>query len=158
MLALSLLTLMLGGQDSAARPRVIEKEDRCSRTVRTGNSTVVEYKGDRSCVDFGPPRPFIGLWINEFEGSRFVENGTSLADLPRGNKGDSIWLNIDEGKWLGRWTRRYGHVYRVRFQGRAALDMHRKPLEGYGHFGMSPGLVIVDELAELTDLGEVPRR
>ena len=109
---------------------------------------------------FQPTREFSGIWINEFEGSRFIENGRSLADVPGWHEGEQVWLDMEHSRWADNNWRRYpGHVYRVRFRGRAACDMHRETamMGGYGHLGMSNGLVVVDYLYELDDLGEAPR-
>jgi len=34
--------------------------------------------------------------------------------------------------------------------------MDRPSLNGYGHLGMSPGLVVLDEMLSLEDLGPMP--
>lgn len=157
--------LIFGGQDVVASQRQLLSEDRCYRELIINGVRVVEYKGDRACIGFQPPREFSGIWVNHFEGSEFIEGGTSLADVPRGAR-ERVWLDMENSKWASDdWRREYGHVYRVRFSGRAALDMHRKPgfapnrtePPGYGHFGMSNGLVMVDALLEFEDLGEAPR-
>ena len=144
---------------SAAEPPTPALDPRCYRREVTNNVPLIVYLGDRVCVDFEPPRIFEGLWIDAFEGSSFIAGARSLADRPA--TGESVWLTIDaESRVPARFRRaRYpAQVYRVRFRGRGARDMHRRPLEGYGHLGMSAGVVLVDEMLAMESLGPVRRR
>ncbi|RAK50953.1 hypothetical protein DJ018_17480 [Phenylobacterium deserti] len=92
-----------------------------------------------------------GVWLNTFEGSAFYEGATSLADA----RGEArVWFRHEEPliAWKGA-PPKEEHAYRVVLIGRSAEDMNRPPLQGYGHMGLWPGLVVVDELLELQDLG-----
>ena len=155
---LAAVIALLGVPQEAAARKIVE-ETRCTRTVVERGTEIEEYKGDRVCVDFQQPREFQGIWVNQFEGIRFVENARTLADIPTGDGIERVWFTIDEQTRMpaGWRSAPLGRAYRVRFRGRAAQDMHRKPLDGYGHFGMSAGLVLVDELFEIEDLGETSR-
>lgn len=135
-------------------------KERCFLEDRKSAVVVLRYIGDRACVDFMPPRQITGVWIDQFEGSSFHENVGDL-DGVRG-RAHTTWLTIDKASVLpGDFKparKRPPHAYRLTFVGRTARDMNRKPLEGYGHFGMSPGLVLVDRLLSAEDLGPIPDR
>lgn len=130
--------------------------DKCWREQVENGVRVMVYLGDRSCVPLEPPSEQDGLWINAFEGQRFIPDGTKPADVKRRDAG--IWFNMHELLTPDLPVRPLtGHVYRVRFVGRMATDMNRKPLDGYGHMSMSPGLVVVDRMIAMEDLGPLPR-
>jgi hypothetical protein len=118
---------------------------------------VIEYIGDRACVEFAPARRISGLWVDRFEGSAFFEGLTDLKQL-RGRR-STTWFSIDRQSVLPPNFKRTfrGNVYRVIFVGRMARDMDRKPTDGYGHFSMWPGLVLVDRALEWRLLGNDPR-
>ncbi|MGK6355469.1 hypothetical protein ACMGDH_09585 [Sphingomonas sp. DT-207] len=128
---------------------------RCpTRERREGEFTVVDRSPDRQCVDFAAPREFTGIWIDEFEGSRFVEGVRDTSALPGFDQGKRVWLEIDdESRMPKAWRREPSQqLYRVRFLGRASRDQDRPEAMGYGHLGMSHGLVLVDEMHEMTPL------
>ena len=118
-------------------------------------------KTERTCFALKPQRVYRGVWINYFEGQMFVEGAHEIAQIDRRktypwfSTYDPLKPFVRPGVVLGRGYV-FGHGYRVRFLGRKAQDMDRKPLMGYGHFGMFPGLVILDEMLELEDLGPMP--
>lgn len=152
---LGLITSMLL-QSAAPLP----DKERCFVEDRTSAVVVMRYIGDRACVDFTPPRQITGVWIDQFEGSSFHE-GVADLDGVRG-RAHTTWLTIDDASVLPgdfkRVRRHPPHAYRLTFIGQTARDMNRPPLEGYGHFGVSPGLVIVDRLLSAKDLGPIPDR
>lgn len=155
MILLASLLMLPAAQDSAVgAPPVPCVDERVE-----GGTRVLVYRGDRTCVDFAERREFGGLWVNEFEGSAWIDGPASIAALPADWREQRVWFSTDaQTRWPGEISRRYGHVYRVRFIGRATRDMNRKPLEGYGHLGVSRGLVLADEILEFTDLGPLPGR
>jgi hypothetical protein len=110
------------------------------------------YKGDRICVDLAPATEMEGVWVNDFEGSAFYEGARSIADV-RGRE-STVWFTIHQETVLPRaFTKHYGLAYRVKIVGRKARDMNREPLEGFGHMGMSRGLVVVDRIVRADLLG-----
>jgi len=115
------------------------------------------YVGDRKCVDFDYARPMEGIWINSFEGSRFFPNARTSSDIRRSHA--DIWFTLDQQSVTPTgWTPKKYHWYRIRILGRPAHDMHRSaPKVGYGHLGGSEGLVIVDRLNSVVDLGWAPK-
>jgi len=124
-----------------------------------GGVRAMRYIGDRACVDFGPVRTIEGIWVNAFEGSSFHEGARTLDDV-RGRP-HTTWLTFDDAsvKPPGLKPLQHPpHAHRLTFVGRTAKDMHRKPLEGYGHFGMSPGVALVDRVTEWRDLGPIEAR
>ena len=129
----------------------------CHRTVGEGSRQIMVYRGDRICVDTDLPRTYEGVWIDEFEGQSFVEGATTRADL---NPAALLpWFNTKEAlkpfaKPRGSKGLWYGQLYKVRFVGRQAVDMNRRPLRGYGHFNLRPGLVILDEMLSIEPLDD----
>lgn len=103
------------------------------------------------------PREFSGVWLNRFEGSSFHEGARDLK-AARDDR-QSIWLSMtDEAAAAPGFHPLPNHAYRLRFTGRAARDMKARPPFGYGHMGMSAGLVVVDQVAEAVDLGPIGGR
>ena len=137
---------------SLAAAAVQDRNDRCYVTETIGGVPVRVYQGDRACVDLTEPREMAGIWINEFEGSRFIEGIEVAEGLTRDGK--AVWFSMDDEtvRPVG-FQPRLGHAYRLTIVGRSAVDMDRPPLEGYGHFGVSPGLVLADEIVAFEDLG-----
>ncbi|MEG3165431.1 hypothetical protein U1701_12585 [Sphingomonas sp. PB2P19] len=148
-----LLALLL----QAAAPPPSVPPNPCHRVEMHGDTKVIVGLGDRFCVDLQPPRTYEGIWVDYFEGQAFVEGATTLSAVdPRHAY---PWFNTENPlKSFERpgFTGRgyvYGHGYKVRFVGRQARDMNRPTLAGYGHLGMSPGLIVLDELLSIEDLG-----
>ncbi|MBI1682519.1 hypothetical protein [Caulobacter hibisci] len=146
-------------QASSPPPPPSPPESHCFVREQTNGHVFVRYLGDRACVDFAPARTISGVWIDQFEGSSFYEGATSLSDIA-GRK-HTTWLTLDAQTELPAGfvrKRPTARAYRLTFVGRNARDMDRLPLEGYGHFGVSPGLVLVDRLTVWEDLGPAPGR
>ncbi len=132
----------------------VAREAACFRDETQNGIKFQVYLGDRVCVRFDPPRVIQGVWINNFEGSGFMEGAHSLNDANRST--DSVWLTIDEKSETPPELPRAPNyrAYRIRFVGRTAHDMHRQPCrDGYGHLGCWAGLVLVDHVITAVDLG-----
>lgn len=119
-----------------------------------GTARVMAYIGDRKCVEFRAQETIRGIWINQFEGSAFHEG---VVDV---NKAlavrSTVWLSMDDQTMMpAGFASKRGHAYQLTIVARKAKDMNRQPLEGYGHFNMSAGLVLVDEIVAWKDLGKV---
>ncbi len=145
-LPLVVLVASQGSADSALSVPPCYHED------NRGGVRILVYDGDRKCVPLREPRTYEGVWINDFEGSRFAENTTDANEvLAQSNR---IWFNPYDTlvPLPANFRAYYGHVYRVRFVGREAVDMKRKGLEGYGHFGMSEGLILADQMISIEDI------
>jgi len=112
----------------------------------------------RNCFAQKPQRTYEGIWVNHFEAQLFVDGAHEIAQVdphksyPWFSTNDPLKPFVRPGVIAGRGYV-FGHAYRVRFLGREARDMDRKPLAGYGHLDMFPGLVILDEMLALEDLG-----
>ncbi len=121
-----------------------------------GTTRVMVYIGDRKCVELREPETLHGIWINQFEGSVFHEGVYDVAKALAVRS--TVWLSMDDQtvKPVGFVPAR-GHAYQFTVIARKAKDMNRPALEGYGHFGMSAGLVLVDEVVAWKDLGKVGR-
>ena len=129
--------------------------ERTCTVHHTRNDVIVtEYLGDRKCVDWKPPRTFRGVFVDCMEGQAYFDAARSLDDLR--DRKDNVWFSTDR---VTRFSMplpkpRYRcEAYRVTFVGQEAKEMNRKPLEGYGHMSMAAGVVLVDDLTGVTDLG-----
>ncbi len=93
-----------------------------------------------------------GVWVDALEGQSFRGGATTTDDVPE--RRVNVWLQFQPAA-RSKLPRQEGsgHAYRIRFLGRKAKDMQRQPLDGYGHFAQSAGLVIVDRLIGIEDLG-----
>ena len=139
----------------AAPPPPVRRAD-CQREEVRGTETVKVYRGDRECVLFAPPQMMEGIWLRTFEGSEFHDRARTRSDI--GSSVGVPWLSVDEplkpfadplppqGIYAGR-------LYRIRFIGRRSVAQNRPPMEGFGHMGGSPGLVLLDEMLSIEDLG-----
>lgn len=118
---------------------------------------VIGYDDGPNCYRFDPPREYNGLWMYQFESSRFLENvatvpqtGTEELEL---TKGKSIWLHYDPRDVDP--TKHYNgdensncfptYAFAVRFIGR------RNPNPG-GHMGLSDEVIWVDRMLEIKAL------
>lgn len=123
------------------------------------------YRIDRHTIGFLPtdqcyrmdaPRRYRGVWIDEFEGQRFIPEGTNPPEWPdiESRASDlqekfeaarlaSIW--IDTERVTPALPSRYRSArYFIEFIGRQTLFPG-----AYGHLGMSGHEIIVDELIAL---------
>lgn len=141
----------LAGAAFVALPAMAAPEN-CFNPSQHGGTRVMIYVGDRKCVEFDEPREFTGIWINGFESSAFHEGAAGLADAKAAKP--LVWFSMDELSIRPAGFRvKLGHAYRLTMIARPAKDMNRKPIEGYGHFGMWPGLVLVERITAWEDLG-----
>jgi hypothetical protein len=110
---------------------------------------------DEACYAFGRPHVMEGIYFDYFEGQLFVEGAHDVASAD----GPGVWIDqdltsADRRRW-GMAGEVCGHAYRIRFVGRSAPPLPAQPGRGYGHMGEFGGLVVVDRMLAVTDLGEV---
>ncbi|MEG8039065.1 hypothetical protein QP166_06770 [Sphingomonas sp. LR60] len=143
---LAALLLMQG----AAMVPVLAETPQCRREERSGGAVVVIRGPDRDCRRFRAPRSFDGVWIDEFEGSRFIEGARSYDEARRRLASDPnvYWLAIDDKSKIAKVVpRRYGTAYRIRLIAREMLPeagRSRFSLPGFGHMGMWYRSILVD--------------
>ncbi len=122
----------------------------CRHEERSGGTVLVIRGSDRDCGRFRAARSFEGVWIDEFEGSRFVEGARSYEDARRRPVADRqvYWLAIDDKSDIANvLPRRYGTAYRIRLIAREKLpeaQRSRFSLPGFGHMGMWHRSILVD--------------
>jgi hypothetical protein len=128
----------------------------CFRTEIHNGVELRVYLGDRHCIDFNEPREMRGIWLNEFEGSAFIEGAESVEDaLP---KWKNRWFTIDASTERPKaFQPRRGHAYRLKVVAREVWKDDPPPLGGYGHLGVWPGLILADRITEWEDLGPIMR-
>ena len=104
----------------------------------TYGDNFVSYDPSPACYKFDGPRLYKGIWLYEFEGSRFVESATTVpARMP--DYGSTPWLNYDPERIdpTQDYDRASGkdcypiHAFALTFIGR------RNP-QGGGHMGIFP--------------------
>ncbi len=110
------------------------------------------------CYKMETPRRYRGVWVDEFEGQRFIPEGTSPPEWPRTDPKSPGWKEETERARLARiWL----DSSRVRFDGRPRRNGARWIIEfvgrktmypgSYGHFGMSGQEIIVDRVISLRE-------
>lgn len=102
---------------------------------------------DDQCYRMTPPERMRGIWIDEFEGSRFLPGLTAApaTDPP----GPHIWLEMDAHPVpaLPEERRGQGRVVLLDFIGRRTLYPGN-----YGHLGMSEHEVVVQRLISAREI------
>jgi hypothetical protein len=121
-------------------------ESRCLNHSKSGDLETMEFVGSRACYNFHEPRVFKGIYIDEFEGQRFIEGAMPAA---RYKPKDTVWLEIDEKSDLSaarqivsRKIKGTG-IWLIEFEGQKAI---RTRGGGFGHLGMYEDLVLVDKV------------
>jgi hypothetical protein len=156
--AAAVLPMMLMVVDDAATDRCLERQG-----SRNGIALMI-YRGDRLCYDFEPSVIVSGLWVDEFEGQRFLPGARTLVDaerMLRDRRARHIWFTTDEKtRWEGPrpdGARGGGQIYRVRVEGRYARKADLAAPGGFGHLGASDGLFLADRIISLDPLGKIAR-
>ena len=122
-------------------------ETRCWRREHVLATETKAFIGARRCYAFAPPQIFNGIYVDEFEGHRFVP-----IDWPSGREytEPSTLFEVDEVSDLrmvpmfaSNLRKRDGEnrLWRVQFIGREAAEPGH-----YGHMGMSKRLLLVDRM------------
>lgn len=124
-------------------------ETRCSQIGQhvdsEGSFSYTEFVGSRNCYNFQASREFKGIYIDEFEGQRFIEGAVSSE---RYSPIDNVWLEFDEKSDLGsvgamKGQMRGTRIWQIEFEGQKAVQT----LGGsFGHLGGSDGLILVNRL------------
>jgi len=110
------------------------------------------------CYKMEKARRYRGVWIDVFEGQRFIPEGTKPPEWPKTDPKSpgwkeqferarlaTIWIDTSRVK-LDRTSRRDGARRLIEFVGRKTMFPG-----AYGHFGMSGQKIIVDRVISLRD-------
>ncbi|MEH3120989.1 MAG: hypothetical protein PGN16_03270 [Sphingomonas phyllosphaerae] len=106
----------------------------------------------RECRRFRDARSYEGVWIDEFEGSRFIEGARSYDEARRRLASDAAvyWLDLDAKSEIAKVIpRRYGTAYRIRLTAREMLPQEQRSrfsLPGFGHMGMWHRSLLLDAI------------
>ncbi len=108
------------------------------------------------CYKMEEPRRYQGIWIDAFEGQRFIPTGTTPPAWPTGDPNSpgwraqadraqaaAIWLDVERVK-LGHDFRKGGRKMLIDFIGRKTMFPG-----SYGHLGMSGNEIIVDRIISI---------
>ncbi len=116
------------------------------------------YIGDRACYQFGAPQTYVGIWIDGFEDSHFHQGVLALTDLPDRSHPLDVWFEPDEvTQYSGTLPEPgLGKAYLIAFKGREAIRKDEGELNGFGHLGVFPRLIIADRILRIEDLGPSP--
>jgi hypothetical protein len=134
---------MSDAEVSKIRSDVLGISERCLTLARFGGIEAIPDEVDQ-CFEMTAPKRWHGLWLAEFEGSRFCPSPATrcASDTP----GPFIWLDtkrlrnsLPPGKMFS------DHPYEVLFIGRRTLHAGK-----YGHLGMSPYEMTVDKLISIS--------
>ncbi|MGB3317880.1 MAG: hypothetical protein WA978_06430 [Sphingopyxis granuli] len=131
-----------------------DPQRRCYTLARFDGTIRIDYIGSRACHDFLPERRFTGVYIDEFEGQKFIE-GHAEADryiIPC----RWISLTVDDQSDVSRWKGfdiqdGMGRVWLVDFIGRATVPRREK--FGFGNMGADEGEVLVERMLSARLLG-----
>ena len=104
---------------------------------------------DRACMEQAPVRRISGVWINDFEGSIFIEGARRIEDTRR--RSAAPWFGIDNRTEVPRGFRRfYGRAYRVTLYGRRSPVAARPGVRGRR-------AILADRIVSITDVGTTDR-
>ena len=120
-------------------------------------STIGSLPTDQ-CYKMEEARRHRGVWVDEFEGQRFIPEGTNLPEWPKTDPKSpgwkeqferariaTIWIDTSRAN-VDRKSRRNGARRFIEFVGRKTMFPG-----AYGHFGMSGQEIIVDRVISLRD-------
>ncbi|MBD8677514.1 hypothetical protein [Sphingomonas sp. CFBP 13720] len=111
---------------------------------------------DRNAIRYTDEREWDGVWINDFEGSEFIEGATSLAGLRR-NVARAWFDDRDRAAFDGTEfvPGPFGKAYRIRFIGRRSIDAPPGSRCGFGHMGMSTATIVATRITAMEPLGDI---
>lgn len=113
--------------------------------VENGITTISGPPTDE-CYRMLPRQRYSGVWVNEFEGSRFYPGRSTRPD----NRDEvRIWLDVERVNPATV----YGLAYQIEFEGRRT--MYPGPT---GHLGSADHELIVDRMISITPIDERPVR
>lgn len=127
-------------------------DPQCRGEAQSGGMAHAVRGPDRDCRRFRAPRSYEGVWIDAFEGARFVEGARDYDEARRRPASDPMvyWLDIDAKSDVAKAVpRRYGTAYHVRLIAREMLpeaQRSRFSLPGFGHMGMWYRSILVDKI------------
>jgi hypothetical protein len=108
------------------------------------------------CYKMEAPRRYRGVWVDEFEGQRFIPEGTSPPEWPRTDPKSAGWSEQFERArlatiWFDASRVTVDQKFRQRGVRRFIEFIGRKTMYpgAYGHLGMSGQEVIVDRVISL---------
>ncbi len=121
---------------------------RCWKRGDGDDRNAAAFIGERRCYDYLPPRSYQGIYVDEFEGQRFVPDDWPAGDQYRS---PSIWVDFDErsdvsaapllAKQMTAAADGRNRIWRMTFIGReTARPGH------YGHMGVSRQAVLIDRI------------
>ena len=126
-------------------------------TYHVDASTIGSLPTDQ-CYQMEAPRHYRGVWVDEFEGQRFIPQGTNPPEWPRTNptfpgwrkqaeraRLAAIWLDTSRIN-LDRKSGPRGAKRLIEFVGRKTMYPG-----AYGHLGMSGQEIIVDRMISLRE-------
>ena len=128
---------------------------RCWTSERLPDGSSVKGMDEpRNCYHYGPSRRIRGVYIDEFEGQRFLENASAGLPLVATDK---VWLDLDQHSNLERTPKLARHgdgttIWLVDLIGRKT----EAPKGGYGHMGGSDAEVLVDTMISAQPVAQFP--
>lgn len=124
----------------------------CLRTVQTEHGTFASNPPTDRCFRMSPPQRMKGVWIDDFESSRFFVGANDASEAEVGLGG--IWLDLGTHRipGLSREATVAGlRAFEIEFVGRQTLVAGK-----YGHMGTSDHEVVVDRLISVRPIDPIP--
>lgn len=124
----------------------------CLREKTDQYGTVITSLPTDQCFRMSQPRRMQGIWIDEFEGSRFLPEARDITRAEVGSGG--IWLNIDTKKLPARYRSLSDEklrAFEIDLIGRQTAVAGR-----HGHMGGSDHEIIVDRLISIRPVEVAP--
>lgn len=123
----------------------------CSRELTSKYGVVIASLPTDQCFRMSKPHRMQGVWIDEFEGSRFLPGVRDVAQAEVTSGG--IWLHIDTRKLPARYQEpnEKTRAFQIDLIGRQTAVPGR-----HGHMGMSAHEVIVDRLISIQPIDVAP--
>ena len=131
----------------------LSREAPCS--YRPDKETI-EFRPTDECFKMDLPRRYRGVWIDEFEGQKFIPEGTNPPEwLELNSKAPDLREQVERARLATIWL----DTERVELPRPSGLDATRYFIEfvgrqtmfpgAYGHLGMSGHEIIVDQVIAL---------
>ncbi len=131
------------------------REAPCTFHIESG---VIGSLSTDQCYKMEAPRRHRGVWVDEFEGQKFIPEGTTPPEWPRTDPKAPGWREqFEQARLATIWLdashvasdqkpRQRGGKWFIEFVGRKTLYPG-----AYGHFGMSGQEIIVDRVISLRE-------
>ena len=157
MIGAAVLALLPLAAAQAAEPSRPERGIACDVRFMDGGLSVFAYRLQPDCTGYGPAEVLEGVWVDSFEGQRFVPGARTAEDVRKDQH--PIWADLDDRTVLPSNYVRALYTYRlfrVRLVGRMSTEVRPglfgRARGGYGHMSLSEAAVLVERFDHVEPL------